>query len=47
MQHAAGFGWGATTERLLEVYGEACWARTGSPTGEGRTVPGVPTAVTP
>ena len=46
VQHAAGFGWGATTERLLEVYGEACWARTGSPIGDGSPRSGVPTAVT-
>ncbi|GAA1885081.1 D-inositol-3-phosphate glycosyltransferase [Lapillicoccus jejuensis] len=41
--HAAGFGWGTTTQRLLEVYAEA---RTARRTG-ATTLAGVPTAVVP
>jgi D-inositol-3-phosphate glycosyltransferase len=49
VDHAALFGWGRTTERLYEVYVEACRARNRgldgpSPTG---SLVGVPAAVTP
>jgi D-inositol-3-phosphate glycosyltransferase len=49
--HAAQFGWGATTDRLLEVYQHAIRERaTGtneSPNDEGPSLVGVPTAVIP
>ena len=49
VEHAALFGWDRTTERLYEVYVEACRARAGfkeAPALQGSLV-GVPTAVTP
>ena len=45
--HAAQFGWDRTTDRLLEVYLEACRARTLSPIGESATLHGIPSAVVP
>ena len=47
IQHASGFGWGATTDRLLAVYREAIARRSGSPIDAAQSVAGVPTAVTP
>jgi D-inositol-3-phosphate glycosyltransferase len=51
VQHAAQFGWAATTDRLLEVYRQAIRERaTGSaesPIDEGQVLVGVPTAVIP
>src|SRR4051812_37131648 len=49
--HAAQFGWGATTDRLLEVYRQAIRERAGggneTPIDEGQSLVGVPTAVIP
>jgi D-inositol-3-phosphate glycosyltransferase len=49
--HAAQFGWGATTDRLLEVYRQAMRERAHgtneSPIDEGQSLVGVPTAVIP
>ena len=47
VSHAAGFGWDRTADRLLEVYAEACRARTVSPIGESAPLFGVPAAVVP
>jgi D-inositol-3-phosphate glycosyltransferase len=51
VEHASRYGWGATTDRLVEVYRQAILGRqsTGndSPIDEGRTLVGVPTAVIP
>ncbi|MEO7752698.1 MAG: D-inositol-3-phosphate glycosyltransferase [Terracoccus sp.] len=47
VRHAAQFGWGATTDRLLEVYRQAVADRTASPDGAGRRLVGVPTALVP
>lgn len=47
IDHAALFGWDRTTDRLLEVYYEACRARTSSPIGEAPLLAGVPSAVVP
>jgi D-inositol-3-phosphate glycosyltransferase len=47
VEHAAQFGWDRTTEQLLEVYLEACRARTLSPIGESATLDGIPSAVVP
>jgi D-inositol-3-phosphate glycosyltransferase len=49
LEHAALFGWDRTTERLYEVYVEACRARSrafASPAPNG-SLAGVPAAVTP
>jgi D-inositol-3-phosphate glycosyltransferase len=46
IDHAALFGWDRTTERLFEVYVEACRARTASPAPSG-VLAGIPAAVTP
>jgi len=45
--HAAQFSWDHTTDRLLEVYGEAIAARTVSPIADARGLVGVPAAVIP
>jgi D-inositol-3-phosphate glycosyltransferase len=47
LEHAAQFGWERTTDRLLEVYREACRARTPSPIGDSEALHGVPAAVVP
>jgi D-inositol-3-phosphate glycosyltransferase len=47
IDHAALFGWDRTAERLLEVYIEACRARTASPIAEVGFLAGVPSAVVP
>jgi D-inositol-3-phosphate glycosyltransferase len=50
VEHAALFGWDRTTERLYEVYVEACRARAYSkdaPSPIGSLAAGVPAAVTP
>ncbi|HET8594158.1 MAG TPA: D-inositol-3-phosphate glycosyltransferase [Intrasporangium sp.] len=47
VRHAAGFGWDATTDRLLEVYRRAVDDHTRSPIGEAEGLAGVPTAVIP
>ena len=47
VRHARSFGWGATTERLLQAYGEACRTRTPSPIFEASLLTGVPAAVVP
>jgi D-inositol-3-phosphate glycosyltransferase len=47
LEHAAQFGWERTTDRLLEVYQEACRARTPSPIGDSEALHGVPAAVVP
>jgi len=45
--HASGFSWERTTSQLLEVYAEACAARTGSPIDEAALLDGVSAAVVP
>ena len=45
VQHASQFSWTATTDRLLEVYGEATAARTPPPVEKARRLTIVPTAV--
>jgi len=47
VRHAGGFGWGATTERLLRVYGEACRTQTPSPIASATLLTGVPALVIP
>ena len=50
VRHAARFGWGATTDRLLDAYRRAMRARSDapdSPIDEGESLTGVPTAVIP
>jgi D-inositol-3-phosphate glycosyltransferase len=50
VEHAALFGWDRTTERLYEVYVEACRARAHSkdaPSPNGSLAAGVPASVTP
>jgi D-inositol-3-phosphate glycosyltransferase len=47
IEHAAQFGWERTTDRLLEVYLQACRERTPSPIGEAAALYGVPAAVVP
>ena len=47
VRHAAGFGWSATTERLLQAYGEACRTQTPSPITEASLLTGVPAALVP
>ncbi len=47
VRHAAGFGWDATTARLLRVYGEACRTQTPTPITEASTLEGVPALVIP
>ncbi len=47
VSHAARFGWGATTDRLLEVYRPAVADRTASPIDAGRRLVGVPSALVP
>jgi D-inositol-3-phosphate glycosyltransferase len=47
LRHAAQFGWDRTTERLLEVYADACRQRTPSPIGESAALRGIPSAVVP
>jgi len=51
VRHAAQFGWGATTDRLLDVYRQAMRERangsTETPVDEARSLVGVPTAVIP
>lgn len=47
IEHAAGFGWEATTDRLLAVYRQAIHERTHSPIAEGKGLVGVPRAVIP
>ncbi len=50
VEHAALFGWDRTTERLYEVYVEACRARVhfkDGPSPNGSLAAGVPAAVTP
>jgi D-inositol-3-phosphate glycosyltransferase len=46
VEHAALFGWDRTTERLFEVYVEACRARTAAPSPQG-ALSGIPSAVVP
>ncbi|HET7396952.1 MAG TPA: D-inositol-3-phosphate glycosyltransferase [Intrasporangium sp.] len=45
--HAAQYGWGATTERLLTVYRQAISERSSSPLDEATDLVDVPTAVVP
>jgi len=47
VRHASGFGWDATTDRLLEVYAEARQAQTHAPIGDAGRLAGAATAVTP
>ncbi len=47
IEHAAGFGWEATTDRLLAVYRQAIHERTHSPIANGKGIVGVPRAVIP
>ncbi|WP_246070025.1 D-inositol-3-phosphate glycosyltransferase [Humibacillus xanthopallidus] len=51
VEHAARYGWAATTDRLVEVYRQAILGRqtsgNDSPIDEGRALVGVPTAVIP
>ena len=47
IRHASGFGWDATTDRLLAVYRQAIHDRTHSPIAEGEGLVGVPRAVIP
>jgi D-inositol-3-phosphate glycosyltransferase len=47
IEHAAGFSWERTTDRLLEVYTESMLARTASPIDDARDLIGVPAAVIP
>lgn len=47
LRHAAAFGWGATTDRLLEVYAEARQARTHAPVGDASPLAGAATALVP
>ena len=47
VHHARQFGWGATTDHLLQVYRRAISDRTYSPVDEADELVGVPTAVTP
>ncbi len=47
IQHAAGYSWEATTDRLLEVYAEARLAHDSSPVAGSRELVGVPSAVIP
>ncbi|MGB4809586.1 MAG: D-inositol-3-phosphate glycosyltransferase, partial [Candidatus Phosphoribacter baldrii] len=47
VRHASGFGWAATTERLLQAYGEACRTQTPSPITEASLLTGVPAALVP
>jgi D-inositol-3-phosphate glycosyltransferase len=51
VDHAARYGWAATTDRLVEVYRQAILGRQASgndsPIDEGRALVGVPTAVIP
>ncbi|MDC5697310.1 D-inositol-3-phosphate glycosyltransferase [Intrasporangium calvum] len=47
VEHASGFGWDATTDRLLAVYRQAIHDRTHSPIAEGEGLAGVPRAVIP
>ena len=47
IEHAAQFGWERTTDRLLDVYLQACRERTPSPIGEAAALYGVPAAVVP
>ncbi len=47
IEHAAGFGWEATTDRLLDVYARAIDGRVGPSIGAGSGLASVPTAMTP
>ena len=47
IEHAAGFSWERTTDRLLEVYTESMLARTASPIEDALGLIGVPAAVIP
>lgn len=47
VRHAAGFGWDATTDRLLEVYAEARHAQTHAPVAECSPLASAATALTP
>ncbi|MBK8470408.1 MAG: D-inositol-3-phosphate glycosyltransferase [Actinomycetales bacterium] len=47
VRHASGFGWGSTTERLLQAYGEACRNQTAMPITGANLLVGVPSAVIP
>jgi D-inositol-3-phosphate glycosyltransferase len=47
VEHASGFSWERTTDRLLEVYTESMSARTGSPIEDALGLIGVPAAVIP
>ncbi|MDN5768493.1 MAG: D-inositol-3-phosphate glycosyltransferase [Humibacillus sp.] len=47
VRHASTFGWGATTDRLLEVYRQAMGSRAESSVDASLRLAGVPTAVTP
>jgi D-inositol-3-phosphate glycosyltransferase len=50
VEHAAMFGWDRTTERLFEVYVEACRARVEAkdgPSPDGSLAAGIPAAVVP
>jgi D-inositol-3-phosphate glycosyltransferase len=47
IEHASGFSWERTTDRLLEVYTESVLARTASPIDDARDLIGVPAAVIP
>ncbi len=47
VRHARGFGWSATTERLLQVYGEACRTQTSTPIAQASALQGVPALVIP
>jgi D-inositol-3-phosphate glycosyltransferase len=47
VHHAGQFGWARTTDRLLDVYHQACRERTPSPIGEAAALHGIPAAVVP
>lgn len=47
VEHAAGFGWGSTTDRLLEVYERAMFDHAHPSSGEGHYLTDIPTAVIP
>ena len=45
--YAGQFGWERTTDRLLDVYHQACRERTPSPIGDAAALHGIPAAVVP
>ncbi|MEO5610492.1 MAG: D-inositol-3-phosphate glycosyltransferase [Ornithinibacter sp.] len=47
VEHAAGFGWARTAERLAEVYVDAMALPRESPINDSATLTGIPTAVIP